>query len=396
MSSWEIIIPIIWAGGLLGLTAFLLRKSEDGFRLEFFFPVIACAGLLIYLLGLMNIWHKYLFIGLTVILGLFAVWGIIKSPFLRWLSTLARSNTTALSIFMLGLTWFGLASLSYPVSTDALAFHLGLPKTYALSGHMFFTPNVLFSAGPRIMEMITTGFYFLGLERGSQLFILFISAAVLLNIGQRARELGGHGYYAALIFLATPIFLAHVIGAKNDYLLWGLSFFSALQFIKFQETLRLKNLLMAAAGAGLAAGTKAIGLGLVGALACLLIYQLSSGRNKLRHLFYFLAVSISVSSPWYVYSWLVVGNPVFPFFDSIFHSPFTTPLLEQFNHHVAVPRVPADISNFLFAPLRLIFEPERFDGRFGYALALFPAILIFIPRISNKIKICMGISASMR
>ncbi len=287
--------------------------------------------------------------------------------------------------------WYALASLSFPVSTDSLYFHLGLPKIFASHGRMEFIPGILFSASPRTSEMITTGFYFLGLERGAQLFIMLVAAIFVLTVWRRARDLGGYGGTAALLVLSVPIFVSQVTGSKNDFLFWGLSFFAGAKFISFIEREKAADLAWAGIGAGMAAGTKAIGLALFAPFAVILLYYYILGTKKLRHLFAFAALFALFALPWYLYSWAVTGNPVFPFFDRLFHSPYTTGLFESFNRELAIPMVSRTIPDLLASPFQLIFNPEIYDGRVGFALLLFPALLFFVRRISYRIKIALGV-----
>lgn len=391
MNPLEIILPFIWASGLLGLIALFSRPGEK-FPLENLFPLAGALGLFIYLLGLFDLWSGAVFVIMTVVLALLFIWACVKTPLVRRLLDFVRSHMFFSASFAAALTWFGLAALSFPVSGDALYFHLGLPKLYAEAGKMFFTPGILFSAGPRAMEMISTGFYFLGLERGQQLFIVIIAAALILSIYLRAADFGARGIYAVLIFISVPIVITQVTASKNDFLLWGLSFFTCLKFIEFRQSGKMSCLLWSAVGVGLAAGTKAIGLGLLGALTAAILYEAVLGKNSFRHPACFLVVAIAVLSPWYIYSWVITGNPVFPFFDNIFHSPLTNPAFERFNAFLAIERISPNIINLILSPIRIIFEPELYDGRLGYALILFPFLLIFTPRIPHKLKFAIGIS----
>ena len=391
MSLIELILPLIWSGGLLGVVA-IISSSDDKFPLENFFPLAGALGLFIYLLGLLNLWNEGVFVIITIVLTLFFISACVRTSAANRLIDFFRSHPFFSVSFAAASAWFGLAALSFPVSGDALYVHLGLPKLYAQAGKMFFTPGILFSAGPRAMEMITTGFYYLGLERGQQFFIVIIAAVLILSIYLRTADFGAKGLYAALIFISVPIVITQVTGSKNDFLLWGLSFFACLKFIDFRQTGKMTSLLWSAVGVGLAAGTKAIGLGLLGALTAVILYEAVLGRNTFRHLGLFLVVAIAVLSPWYISSWVVTGNPVFPFFDNIFHSPMTNPTFERFNAFLAIERIPPNIVNLILSPIRIIFEPELYDGRLGYTLILFPFLLIFTAKIPHKLKFAVGIS----
>ena len=390
MNLVEIAIPIIWACGLLGTGFMISQRFEGKFFPEYFFPSAGVLGLIIFILGLIGALYKSIFIVITVILSALFVWMIIKTY--HELIGYLKAHPFYLLIVLVLLLWYILAALSYPVSTDALYFHLGLPKIYAAASKISFIPANLFSASPRTSEMITTAFYSLGLERGGQAFIVFVAAILIISVWNRAKDLGGSGAIAVLILLTIPIFMGQVTGSKNDYLLWGLSFFACLKLLQYDQDQKIRYLLLAGIGAGMAAGTKAIGLALFGPLALFIFYNITLGKYRLSQFSHFALLFLLFASPWYIYSWIVVGNPVYPFFDNFFHSSYSSALFNSFNRELAIKAIDRNLLNLLISPLRVIFDPEAFDGRLGYGIILFPALLIFIKRVPQTIKIALGLS----
>lgn len=390
MSLWEIAIPVIWACGLLGAGFMISLRFEGKYFPEYFFPLAGILGLIVFALGLSGALYKSIFIVITVILAAFFIWMILNTY--QELIRYVKTKPFYLLIAIIPLLWYILAALSYPVSNDALYFHLGLPKIYAASGKVFYIPANLFSASPRTSEMITTAFYALGLERGAQVFIVLVAAILVFSVWKRARELGGSGTIAILILFTIPILMGQVTGSKNDYLLWGLSFFACLKLLQYDQEQKYRYLFLAGIGAGMAAGTKAIGLALFGPLALLILYNVALGKYRLSRFFYFTLLFLLFASPWYIYSWIVTGNPVYPFYDNFFHSPYSSSLFNSFNKELAIKTIDHNLINLLISPLRLIFDPKVFDGRLGYGIILFPALLIFIKRVPQIIKIALGLS----
>jgi hypothetical protein len=390
MSPWEIVIPIIWACGLLGAGFVISLWSERKYCPEYFFPSAGILGLIVFALGLSGVLYKSVFIVITIILAAFFIWMIFRTyhELIRYVKT----KPFYLLIVIVPLLWYILAALSYPVSADALYFHLGLPKIYAAVGKVFYIPANLFSASPRTSEMITTAFYALRLERGAQVFIVLVAAILVFSIWKRARELGGSGTIAILILFTIPIFTGQVTGSKNDYLLWGLSFFACLKLLQYDQDQKMLYLLLAGIGAGMTAGTKAIGLALFAPLALLTIYNVALGKYRASHLVYFTLLFLLFASPWYTYSWIVAGNPVYPFFDNIFHSPYSSTLFNSFNKELAIKAIDRNLLSLVISPFRIIFDPEAFDGRLGYGILLFPALLIITKRVPQAIKMALGLS----
>ncbi len=390
MSPWEIIIPIVWAGGFLGAALLISKHLEGDYFPDYFFPLVGAAGLLIFGLGLLGALYESIFIIVTVILAIYFVmllW-IVRHSLLFFIT---RRIYWVIAI-LIPLIWYSLASLSYPVSTDALYFHLGLPKIFAAAGHIFYIPANLFSAAPMTSEMLTTGFYSLGLERGAQLFIVLVTAVFVLSIWRRAAELGGSGIMAVLLMLTIPILISQVVGSKNDYLLWGMSFFAILKFVQFDQGRGTHYLILSGIGAGMAAGTKAIGLALLGPFVLILLYNTFLGKYKILSLVQFVIAFVLFASPWYIYSWIVAGNPVYPFFDNIFRSPYLSALLNFFNSELAVKTADRNLLNLILSPFRLVFDPRAYDGRIGYCIILFPALLLFVRRVPQALKLALGIS----
>ena len=386
----EILIPLIWAIGPLGIGNFI-AKGET-IRPELFFPVAGIFGLIIYGLGLLGWLYKPVFISFTVILFISAIWFIVKSKILSILIAWIKNRPLIAVSAAAVMAWFSLASLSYPVNTDALYFHLGLSKLYAQAGGIFFTPGNLFSASPRTSEMIITAFYSLGLEKAGQFFVMLIAALFVWAIAARARDFGGHGIYAALLVLTVPVFVSQATSSKNDFLLWGLSFFAVLKFWDFTRNGKRSDLLWAGIGTGMAAGTKAIGLALYGPLAFLLIYNIAFGKYRFRDLIFFTLAFLILCSPWYIYSWNITGNPVFPFFENIFNSPYSPQIFSDFNRELAIKTVDGSLLELIRSPLGLIFNPELYDGRLGFAIIILPVLLLFVRPIPHGIKILLGIS----
>jgi hypothetical protein len=390
MSPWEVVIPLIWAGGFLGAGLAVSKRIENKYYPEYSFPLVGLVGLAIFGLGLAGALYRDIFIVVTIILVLsflVMLWSIRQTLYL-----FIKTRPLTLIAILVPLAWYALASLSYPVSADALYFHLDLPKIYAAAGYISYIPANLFSASPQTSEMISTAFYSMGLERGAQLFIMLLAAILVLSVWKRAKDFGGSGIFAILILFTIPIFMGQAVGSKNDYLLWGLSFFAIVKYIQFDQTGRTSLLILSGIGAGMAAGTKAIGLALFGPLTLILLYNVALGKYKLSYLLQFAFLFLIFASPWYVYSWIMAGNPVYPFFDNIFHSPYSSAMFDEFNKELAIKSVDRNIVNLIFTPLKIIFDPEAYDGRLGYGIVLFPALLVFTRKVSHEIKVSIAIS----
>ncbi len=195
----------------------------------------------------------------------------------------------------------------------------------------------------------------MGLERAGQFFVMLIAAIFIWAVWQRARSFGGDGKISALMILTVPIFTAQAICSKNDFLLWGLCFFAICKSWDFMQNSKISDLVWAGIGAGMAAGTKAIGLALYAPLALLILYNIILGKYRIRHFAYFSVAFLLLCSPWYLYSWIITANPFYPFFNSIFHSPYFPAAYESFNNEIAIKTVEKSILSIFSSPFKLIF-----------------------------------------
>jgi hypothetical protein len=151
-------------------------------------------------------------------------------------------------------------------------------------------------------------------------------------------------------------------------------------------------LIWAGIGAGMAAGTKAVGLALYAPFVVLILYFIIFGDLRLRHLVYFSLAFAVLAFPWYLYSWIATGNPVFPFFNGIFHSPYSSRVFESFNRELAIKTTDKSLINLILSPFNLVFRPESFDGRLGFCILLFPMMLIFVRRVPYAVKSTLAIT----
>ncbi|MEK7850936.1 MAG: glycosyltransferase family 39 protein, partial [Deltaproteobacteria bacterium] len=180
-----------------------------------------------------------------------------------------------------------------------------------------------------------------------------------------------------LVFLSTPIAIKL---STIPYVDLALAFYSTgalLAFLVWKEGKDVKWLLLSAASAGLAAGTKYNGLYVPLILAFMILYA-SKNDRPLRALLIFISISIAVASPWYIKNVIQTGNPFYPLFFNIFGG---LKIPEQ-------PTVPIFLKRQLFygenwfdilsIPVRVFFQGrdddmQHFDG------VLNPSLLLFLP-----------------
>ena len=273
-----------------------------------------------------------------------------------------------------------------PTARDALIYHLAYPKLWIKHGFIEL-PFAFYSYYPMNTELI----YLLPLYFGRDTLTALIHMAFgLMTAGLiyyylKSKIDSTYALLGVLVFLSTPIAIKL---STIPYVDLALAFYSTgalLAFLVWKEGKDVKWLLLSAASAGLAAGTKYNGLYIPLILAFMILYA-SKNDRPLRAILIFISISIAVASPWYIKNVIQTGNPFYPLFFNIFGG---LKIPEQ-------PTVPIFLKRQLFygenwfdilsIPVRVFFQGrdddmQHFDGVLNPVLLIF---LLFAFRIKNQ------------
>jgi len=263
---------------------------------------------------------------------------------------------------------------------DALAYHLALPALYLRWGAIRYDPYILHSNFPQVIEML----YLVMLAAGAQAartvhFVFGLLAACAC--GSLCRRYGrAAAIIGALVFWMTPV-VAWEAGSGYDDLAFAL--FQTLAFLAcvraFDRRPGERWLVLAGICQGLALGVKYTALAFVPLLliagAATVWRQggpgMGAARSRLRSVLQQtgiagLAAAI-VASPWYARALIWTGNPVFPYYYSLFGGRNWSREAERFYRHLQIGygaghalgsgRGPLD---FLTAPWHLIAVPQYY------------------------------------
>lgn len=270
-------------------------------------------------------------------------------------------------------------------------------------------PHLFFSYFPGNLQLL----YMIPLYFGNDIFPKIIHWAfgigtALLILRYLWRKTGPRlAVLGATFFLSVPAIVRLSISAYVDL---GLVFFSTaslLLFLRWTETGGIDRYFMGSAiFAGLALGTKYNALILLFVMACFVAWasarrfaghSLASARSAGLGIL-FVAVSLSVFSPWMIRNYIWTKNPFFPLFKSV----FSYNQKDSFSSE----EVPAGASlkmtslayrrtihqeswtEILLLPARLFFQGEDndarlFDGRLNPGLLILP-FFAFWPGLSSK------------
>lgn len=274
----------------------------------------------------------------SIVIGALAILG--GPSYARWVRKRPPRNVTVrraephrlLSVALLAvvvaaalLTLVG--SLAPPISDDwdGLAYHLADAKLYLDRGRISpiwfqshsnfpFTVEMLFVAGLALKSV--------SIAKGlSWVFWL----AGVLGVYGLTRSLAGEsgsrwcGLAGATVFAATPIVLWEATSSYVDVAAAVFLVLAAHALLVWRRSDVRGWLIVAGLFAGWALGTKmTVLLPVVLLGGCALWWSKAVGPRRAGHALAFVGIALAVASPWYIKSYVWTGNPVYPFFYSVF------------------------------------------------------------------------------
>ncbi|MGI5826482.1 MAG: hypothetical protein ACOX50_03650 [Patescibacteria group bacterium] len=289
---------------------------------------------LIFGLGLVGALDKLS--GVGILFGASVILLLIKKNI--WLKTkklFKEAIKSPLCLLLLGLLVIQAAvnlvgALGPELGFDALWYHLTIPKIYLQHGNIFFIPGNLFyySAMPKLVEM----FYLLALSFSKYGILAktihwsfgVLSALALLRLSKRYLKL-------PWALLATTLFYTTLIVGWESitaYIDLGRTFFEILAldlFLVWTKDKKTLNLVESAIMLGLAISTKLIAFASLPVFLILIYLK----EKKLLPVVQYSLFCILVPLPWFIFSWVSTGNPVYPIFSGILDAShnFPNPLL---------------------------------------------------------------------
>jgi len=243
----------------------------------------------------------------------------------RTLSNISRHRFTAGEIsFLVILTVYQIAgmigSMSPPSDADALTYHLAVPKLYIEANRIFPLPHIQQSFWPFATEMhYTAAIGAFGYTAPGIINFIYIGLAAAA-VGALSRSIvpGSSIHIPMLIFISIPLihshyFLSNVEPALAFYLLISISF-----VIQFNRNHKTRDLVVAAVFSGFAAATKYTGAAYLPILILTIIPASIRRRRMLYDVLIYSSAAVIPIIPWLVRNYFWTGNPVWPFFYSVF------------------------------------------------------------------------------
>ncbi len=191
---------------------------------------------------------------------------------------------------------------------DALWYHLPIPKIWLEAHRIFFIGgNLYYSAMPKLIDML----YMWGATPAKLMHFAFglLSTAVTYKLARKWLD-EKWAMLSAVIFYSNLVVGWQSITAYIDL---GRTFFEVLALLAFCEWLNgrmVKWLRISGVMLGLALATKILAWGSVLIFVILILIN----HKAIKLLINFLVPVLLVAAPWYLFSFVSTGNPMYPVF----------------------------------------------------------------------------------
>jgi hypothetical protein len=258
---------------------------------------------------------------------------------------------------------------------DAVYYHLALVRGFLSQQSVEQIPTLFASNFPLLPQVTYASATLLsGSLDAGKILHLFVGCAVCLSLYALGTHLGGRtlGLGAMLLWLSVPLVLWEMSTAYVDLFTVLYAALSVMATVLWIDTRRANYALIAGAFVGIGMGVKVSAAFQGIAIGSIVLLLFVRNRRDLRAWLGAAAVALTLALPWYVRAYLLTGNPVFPFLNSVFRSPQWDPVNETFNFaNFGAGASPLDL---LLAPLRLMTDSSAFGEMPNGAMGVLPLV----------------------
>ncbi|MDD5618538.1 MAG: hypothetical protein PHG69_05535 [Candidatus Omnitrophica bacterium] len=306
-----------------------------------------------------------------------------KQPFLLKLAVI---------LFVLFLVSNFLNALTPPIERDAMTYHLKMPQSYIKTGYIAPEAFNIFSYFPQFTEMLYTFGLIFSNDYSGHLIHLYFGILTALAIFYFVRRISDAetAFFCMLTFYSLPVVSQLSTWAYADL---ALCFFSILALGLFSLYLENPNrsfIKLSAVFLAVAFSIKY--LAFISLYVFILLFMVNLAKTKqpkrmplAKDGLYFLLILAVCAAPWYIRNVLLTGNPVYPFFYSVFKGPYWG--IERANLYdifLGAYGMGRSLIDYMLLPWRMALYgglDGNFDAEIGIIyLALAPLIIFFRPK----------------
>lgn len=278
------------------------------------------------------------------------------------LNFLEKASITA-TLAAWGLSLLG--ALAPATGWDATVAHLALPAAYNRAGYIITDPGNVYSGYPHFMHALYAVAYLGSHELPVSLLNWTLGCLACLSLYALGRRIGTRqtGLVTAALLATAPIYLdqAGNVGIDLPFMAYSTAALAAL--VTWHEDRNRPWLLLAGLLAGASCGIRHTGY-----IVCLLlaigVIGMALRTRPFKHGALFSSTAALAASVWLVRSWLVTGNPLFPFLLSCFPpSPIDHIAVTAPGVHESIGRSSGmGLVAFLRFPWDIVMRPALYDG----------------------------------
>lgn len=242
----------------------------------------------------------------------------------RFRSNVAINGSPWMLAFVPFLVWYAVYALAPEVSADGAYYHLTFPRQYLEHGGFFPIVYSMYASLPQGLELLFLPGMALGAGFSSaallHLSFLLALAAALVSFGSGSAA----SWLAALLVFASPVVGFDASIAYNDVAL-AFCTFLVYRIVTAGPPPVAGRSVLAGILAGFCFAIKYTGaLAIPFALAGIAVRTRSAKWTLLA-----AASACAIAGPWLIKNWIVVDNPVSPFFNRVFANPHVRVELED-------------------------------------------------------------------
>lgn len=301
-----------------------------------------------------------------------------------------KTDRAVLVLLLLALLAGLVMHMSPLIGTDALVYHLQIPRHYIEAGRIERIPYNVYANMPHATELLYAVALLVGGEEGAKLLDFGLRVLLLLAIVGFARRWLGvrRSLLAPCILLMNPLVLDNRTIANIDLAMAFVLFVALAAALRWNETGRFAHILVSSALVGLLAGMKYTG-GLFGAalFVTIVVTRLASreSRAPLGHLLVYPFPAIALFLPWLFKNAAFTGNPVYPLlverFGGIEWNAELGKRLVEWQRGIGMGR---DAADYALLPWNITvkgnIEYTAFDGIISPLFLMFlPAVILAFP-----------------
>jgi len=265
------------------------------------------------------------------------------------------------------------------IGNDTLAYHFQHPKIFIQEHRIGYIPFTRESMWPYLMEMLfTLGLILKSAAVAKMLHLIFGVLTALAVFSFTSRFFSKkYALLAATLFYSAPGIFMQSTYAYTDLATCFYSFSGLYCLLLWLQKERMRLLLLSGIFIGLIFSIKILGIMALMASVSVILYASIGKKRSLRvsagNLSILCVSALLVSCIWYIRSYVVLGNPVYPFLYSIFKSGWEVDISKY------VYASSRGVVEFLRLPWDIVMNIDNFGGeQIGVIFLAFLPVLFFL------------------